>query len=92
MNCSHTEKEWKKHPVYKDKETRKKVVIVRGTLILDFMIKIFFSQILVYIILLYTNHGHLQKNFIKIFGKKTMKNRLIIAIIYTTLQHFSFQI
>ena len=24
--------------------------------------------------------------------KKTMKNRLIIAIIYTTLQHFSFKI
>ena len=32
-----------------------------------------------------------KKNFAKIF-EKTMKNRLIIAIIYTTLQHFSFKI
>ena len=34
INCSQIGKKRKKHPVYKDKsETRRKVVIVRGTLI-----------------------------------------------------------
>ena len=34
VRCSQIGKERKKHPVYKDKsETRRKVVIVRGTLV-----------------------------------------------------------
>ena len=45
INCSQIEKERKKHPVYKDKsETTRKVVIVRRTLIRNFIIRIIFHK------------------------------------------------
>ena len=82
----------KRQPVYEDKsDTRRKVVIARGTLIWNFMIRTIFAKF--WYILYYCkptmNH---YKNFYKNIGKKTAKNTFTITIIATILEFLSFKI
>ena len=88
-NCSQTKKPRKKTPVYEDKsDSRRKVVIVRNMKLYN---QDNFWQMLVYIILLWADHGPLQKTFTKILGLNG-KNRPIIVILCITSVHFHFKI
>ena len=71
FNCSQTEKTEKKHPVYEDKSgSRRKVVIVRGTLILNFIIRTIFGKC--WCILYYCGPTmDFYKNFTNIFTNST---------------------
>ena len=91
MNCSQTGKNSKNHPVYEDESgARRKVAIVRGTLMWNFMIRIILGKCCVYYITV-DQPWTLQKTLLK-YLRKMVKNRFIIAIIYMTSQYFRFKI
>ena len=82
----------KKHPVYKDKsDSRRKVVIVRRTLISNFIIRTIFRRFWYMIYYCRPTIDPYKKTLLK-YCEKTVKNSHIIAIICITSEHSSFEI
>ena len=82
----------KNHPVYEDKsDSRRNVVIVRRTLIWNFIIRTIFERFWYMLYYCRPTMDLYKKTLLK-YCEKTVKNSHIIVIICITSEHFSFKI
>ena len=91
-NCSQTEKTEEKKPLYEDKsDSKRNVVLVRGTLIRNFIIRTIFGKCWYILYYCGPNMDLYKKTLLK-YWEETVKNRPIIVIICITSGHFNFRI